>query len=171
MEKAFRRGPCLDRSRSSRYTGGSHPKSPMPDSNFELDPRLAADTRFVGDLALSRVLLINDSNYPWLLLVPRRRGVSEITDLGHLERAHLMTEITAVADALKAETNCDKLNIAALGNVVPQLHVHIIARSHNDAAWPRPVWGHAPAQPYSDKAAGEIVARLHKRIWFTSERR
>ena len=140
----------------------------MPDSSFELDPRLAADTRLVGDLALSRVLLIDDATYPWLLLVPRRRGVSEITDLGHIERAHLMTEITQVADTLKAETACDKLNIAALGNVVPQLHVHIIARSQNDPAWPRPVWGHAAATPYTDKAANEVLVRLRRRLWLTN---
>jgi len=134
----------------------------MPDTAFELDPRLAADTFLVGDLALSRVLLINDAAYPWLLLVPRRRGVCEITDLGHIERAHLMTEITQAADALKAETTCDKLNIAALGNVVSQLHVHVIARSQHDPAWPRPVWGHAAPMPYGDKAANEILVRLRR---------
>ena len=110
-------------------------------------------------LPLSRVLLIDDRTYPWLLLVPRRRGVSEITDLGAIERAHLMTEITQVADALKAETDCHKLNIAALGNVVPQLHVHIIARFRDDAAWPRPVWGQVPATRYDRGREGGCRAQ------------
>ena len=122
----------------------------MPDSGFILHSQLAKDTVPLGDLPLSAVLLIDDRTYPWLLLVPRRRGVSEITDLGSIERAHLMSEITQVSDALKAETACDKLNVAALGNVVPQLHVHIIARFKSDAVWPRPVWGQVPPTRYTE---------------------
>ena len=139
----------------------------MPDSLFELHERLAADTHLVGDLVLSRLLLINDATYPWLLLVPRRPGASEILDLSPIEQAQLMTEIAQVSEALKAETACDKLNIAALGNVVSQLHVHVIARSQHDPAWPRPVWGHAAPMPYGDKAANEILVRLRRRLWFT----
>ena len=100
----------------------------------------------IGDLPLCRVLLIKDANYPWLLLVPRRHDVVEIIDLDEVEQAQLMTEIADAARALKAITGCDKLNVAALGNVVPQLHVHVIARSRSDAAWPKPVWGAAPAR-------------------------
>ena len=137
----------------------------MTDTGFSLHPQLAKDTVPLGDLPLSLVLLINDSTYPWLLLVPRRRSVSEITDLGSVERAHLMSEITQVADALKAETRCDKLNIAALGNVVPQLHVHIIARFRSDAVWPRPVWGQTPPIPYGEADRAEVVSRLRRRIW------
>jgi len=140
----------------------------MQDSDFTLHPQLAKDTVPLGDLPLSRVLLIDDETYPWLLLVPRRRGVSEIVDLGSVERAHLMSEITQVADALKAETECDKLNIAALGNVVPQLHVHIIARFRSDAAWPRPVWGVCPPSRYGEAAREDAVARLRRRIWLAS---
>ena len=140
----------------------------MTDTSFSLHPQLTKDTTPLGDLPLSRVLLIEDRTYPWLLLVPRRRDVTEITDLGDLERAHLMTEITQVSDALKSETQCDKLNIAALGNVVPQLHVHIIARFRHDAAWPRPVWGQSTPLPYTDTERGDIVARLRRRIWLTS---
>jgi diadenosine tetraphosphate (Ap4A) HIT family hydrolase len=108
----------------------------------------------IGDLPLSRVLISNDANYPWLLLVPRRLGISEITDLAETEQAQLMAEIARVARALKGVTACDKLNIATLGNVVPQLHVHVIARRHGDAAWPRPVWGAVEAIAY-DKAVLE----------------
>lgn len=139
--------------------------TPMSDPNFTLHPQLARDTINLGDLPLSRVLLINDATYPWLLLVPRRANVTEIIELGSVERAHLMTEITHVADALKAETRCDKLNIAALGNVVPQLHVHIIARFKSDAAWPRPVWGAVDAAPYDAASKEEAIARLRRRIW------
>ncbi|MDQ0467483.1 HIT family protein [Labrys wisconsinensis] len=140
----------------------------MPETGFSLHPQLAKDTVSLGDLPLSRVLLIDDSTYPWLLLVPRRREVSEITDLGAIERAHLMTEITQVADALKAETDCHKLNIAALGNVVPQLHVHVIARFRSDAAWPRPVWGQVAPTPYAPAQRAEVIARLRHRIWLGS---
>ena len=92
----------------------------------------------------ARVLVIKDANYPWLLLVPRRPDIVEIIDLDEVEQAQLMGEITRVARALKEITECDKLNIAALGNVVPQLHVHVIARRTSDAAWPQPVWGVMP---------------------------
>ena len=117
----------------------------LQDSEWSLHPQLARDTINIGELPLCRTLVINDANYPWLLLVPRRNGMVELIDLGEVERAQLMTEIARVARALKDVTGCDKLNIAALGNVVPQLHVHIIARRHGDAAGPRPVWGRARA--------------------------
>ena len=108
---------------------------------WSLHPQLAADAHGVGDLALSRVLIIKDSNYPWIILVPRRPGMTEILDLDPTEQAQLMGEITRAGAALKKITGCGKLNIAALGNVVPQLHVHVIARSRSDPAWPHPVWG------------------------------
>jgi diadenosine tetraphosphate (Ap4A) HIT family hydrolase len=139
----------------------------MPENGFVLHHQLEKDTVSLGDLPLCRVLLVNDSNFPWLLLVPRRRGVSEIVDLGYIERAHLMTEITQIADALKAETGCDKLNIAALGNLVPQLHIHVIARFTSDLVWPRPVWGQAKPAPYGETDRAEIIARLRRRIWLT----
>jgi diadenosine tetraphosphate (Ap4A) HIT family hydrolase len=140
----------------------------MPDRDFKLNAQLAKDTIALGDMPLSRILLINDRTYPWLLLVPRRWDVGEITDLGAIERSHLMTEIVQVADALKAETGCDKINIAALGNVVPQLHVHVIARFTTDPAWPRPVWGYAPPISYGEQERDEVVSRLRRRIWLTS---
>jgi diadenosine tetraphosphate (Ap4A) HIT family hydrolase len=108
-------------------------------SPWSLHPQLEKDATPVGDLPLSRVLAVNDANFPWLLLVPRRTGASEIIDLAEPDQARLTTEIARVASALKSITSCDKLNVAAIGNVVPQLHVHVVARRIGDAAWPRPV--------------------------------
>jgi diadenosine tetraphosphate (Ap4A) HIT family hydrolase len=125
----------------------------MSEAGWSLHPQLHRDTVAVGDLALSRVLAMNDADYPWLLLVPRRARVSEIIDLG-AEEAQLMVEITRAARALKDATGCDKLNVAAIGNVVPQLHVHIVARRKDDPLWPKPVWGASPARA-CDKAAME----------------
>jgi diadenosine tetraphosphate (Ap4A) HIT family hydrolase len=134
-------------------------------STWTLHPQLDRDTASLGDLPLSRVLIINDANYPWLLLVPRRPDIVEITDLGEVEQAQLMTEMTRVARALRAITNCDKLNIAALGNVVPQLHVHVIARFRGDPAWPKPVWGVLPPRPYERAEYENLVLPLRRKIW------
>ena len=117
---------------------------------FVLDPRLVADTFQLGDMAFSRVLLMNDSRFPWLILVPRRAGVSELTDLTPFERRALIEEAALAADRLKLLTGAKKINVAALGNMVPQLHVHVIARFEADAAWPNPVWGAGAATPYAD---------------------
>jgi diadenosine tetraphosphate (Ap4A) HIT family hydrolase len=141
------------------------PTPPPAQPSWSLHPQLVRDTVQLGDLPLSRVLIINDANWPWLLLVPRRLGVSEIIDLDEVEQAQLMTEINRAARAMKTVTACDKLNIAALGNVVPQLHVHVIARREGDAGWPRPVWGAAPAMGYDKSALEQFMERLRKRIW------
>src|SRR5215472_7428345 len=119
---------------------------------WSLHPQLAATTRVAGDLPLCRVLAADDANFPWLLLVPRRLGAVEIIDLDDAQRMQLMAEIAQVSAALKQLTACDKLNVAAIGNVVPQLHVHVVARWKRDAAWPKPVWGAVPPMPY---ASGE----------------
>jgi len=132
---------------------------------WTLHPQLERDTASIGDLPLSRVLIINDANYPWLLLVPRRPLVVELIDLDDVEQAQLMTEVTRVARALRTVTHCDKLNIAALGNVVPQLHVHVIARFRSDAAWPKPVWGAAPPRPYEREELRGFGQPLRKKIW------
>ena len=129
-------------------------------ASFTLDAKLAGDTAPIGDLPLSRVLLKNDANYPWLILVPRRAGVIELIDLDESERVALMAEIARAASVLKRVTNCHKLNIAALGNVVAQLHVHIIARRKDDAAWPNPVWGVAPALAYAPAARGRLIEAI-----------
>lgn len=127
---------------------------------FALDPRLAADTLLVGDLPLSRVLLMNDSRFPWLILVPRRGGLSEVHDLSRQERAALIEEAARAGEQLKNLTSATKINIGALGNIVSQLHVHVVARFEGDAAWPGPVWGAGKASPYSSAAAKELVRDL-----------
>jgi diadenosine tetraphosphate (Ap4A) HIT family hydrolase len=136
----------------------------MSPSAWSLHPQIARDTVPLGDLALSRVLAMNDANYPWLVLVPRRPDVVEIIDLDDAARAELMTEIGRVCAALKAHTDCDKLNVAAIGNVVPQLHVHLVARRKDDSAWPRPVWGAAPARPYAAADLEAFIAALRRSL-------
>ena len=137
------------------------------ESPFSLHPQLAADTVPVGDLALSRVLLANDANYPWLILVPRRPGITELIDLVDNDRLQLMAETDAAARALKAITECDKLNVAALGNVVAQLHVHVIGRRHSDKAWPKPVWGAAPPTAYDPAVRDDFIAALRRALKVT----
>jgi diadenosine tetraphosphate (Ap4A) HIT family hydrolase len=132
--------------------------------SFSLHPQLERDTVPVGDLALSRVLLMNDANYSWLILVPRRAGVIELIDLSEQERQQLMAELAQVSAALKALTECNKLNVAAIGNVVPQLHVHIVARRHSDPAWPKPVWGAVPPATYDARMRDELIAALRRAL-------
>ena len=127
---------------------------------FALHPQLAQDTTPVGDLPLSRVLLANDANYPWLILVPRLPAIVELIDLEANAQNQLTAEIAHTSAALKALTACDKLNVAALGNMVPQLHVHVIARRQTDAAWPKPVWGVAAATPYDDADRARLIGDL-----------
>lgn len=131
---------------------------------FVLEPRLDADTVPVIELPLSSVRLMRDATYPWLVLVPRLDGVSEIIDLAELDRRWLMEEIAKVSAVLKDVTGCDKLNVAALGNQVAQLHVHVIARFRGDAAWPAPVWGKVPPTPYHPTAEADMLARLRARL-------
>lgn len=135
------------------------------ESGWSLHPQLERDTLLVGDLPLCRVLIIKDANYPWLLLVPRRPDVVEILDLDEVERAQLMAEVTRVAEAVKDITKCDKLNIAALGNAVPQLHFHVIGRRKTDAAWPKPVWGVVPALPFDPTALNDFKDMVRARVW------
>ena len=133
---------------------------------WSLHPQLEKDATPVGDLPLSRVLAVNDANFPWVLLVPRRTGASEIIDLAEPDQARLTTEIARAASALKSITSCDKLNVAAIGNVVPQLHVHVVARRIGDAAWPRPVWGAVPAKPYGAGELARFIAALRRTVGF-----
>lgn len=127
---------------------------------WQLDPQLLADTAVIGDLPLCRVLLNDDANYPWLILVPRREGLVELIDLRDAARGTLMNEIAQASTALKDYTRCYKLNVAALGNAVAQLHIHIIARFRGDAAWPDPVWGRAKRFPYEKAARDELIKAM-----------
>src|SRR6185295_257440 len=133
---------------------------------WSLDPQLARDGAMIGDLPLARVLAMNDANYPWLVLVPRVAGAVEIIDLDDAQQAQLMDEIAMLSRVLKDTTHCDKLNVAALGNVVAQLHVHIIARRRNDAAWPRPVWGAVPAREYETAELARFIAGIRQEVAF-----
>jgi len=128
---------------------------------WSLHSQLENDTAPVGDLALCRVLAIDDADYPWLILVPRRAGVTEIADLGD-DTSLLMAEIAQMSRVLKDVTRCDKLNIAAIGNVVPQLHVHIVARRKDDPLWPKPVWGHVSPRAGDAAAFGRFVAEIRE---------
>ena len=128
---------------------------------FTLHPTLEADTLPIGDLPLCRVLLMNNANFPWLILVPRRAHLRELFDLEPHEYAEAMQEIRMVAEKLAAHTQAHKMNIAALGNIVPQLHIHIIARFQNDAAWPAPVWNSAAApRTYTQAEADKIIGEM-----------
>lgn len=132
---------------------------------FALHPRLAADTIPLGDLALCRVLLVNDSRFAWLILVPRRANAIELFELDAADRARLTDETAECARVLKTITSADKMNIGTLGNVVPQLHIHVVARRAGDAAWPGPVWGHGTAVPYAAHAAKFLIERLRAALF------
>jgi diadenosine tetraphosphate (Ap4A) HIT family hydrolase len=127
---------------------------------FELDPRLAADTTELARWPLCRVLLMNDANYPWLILVPARPDLRDFDEVAGADRAALSDEIGRACAALRAMFKPHKLNVASLGNVVAQLHVHVIARQTTDPAWPKPVWGVVPAKPYPPEALAEFKRRF-----------
>ncbi len=129
---------------------------------FELDERLVADTVEMGRWPLCRVLLMNDANYPWLVLVPERAGAVEIHDLGTADRVQLIEEIATASQVLKQSFSADKINVGALGNVVRQLHVHVIARYDGDAAGRSPVWGRGAPKPYGRKALNERIGIIQK---------
>jgi len=128
---------------------------------FQLHPRLAADTAFITDWPLCRVLLMKDARYPWLILVPRRVA-SELHDLSPADRAQLIEECTHAGERLKAQIGAAKINTAALGNMVPQLHLHVVARNPGDAAWPGPVWGQGVAEPYVPTALETLIETCRK---------
>jgi diadenosine tetraphosphate (Ap4A) HIT family hydrolase len=130
------------------------------EAGFALDPRLAADCLAVARLSLCEVLLMNDRRFPWLILVPRRANAAEIIDLAAPDRSALFAEIVTASTALKRITGCDKLNVGALGNIVRQLHVHVVARFERDAAWPGPVWGSGAAVKYGPGEAEQLIGSL-----------
>lgn len=126
---------------------------------FNLDSRLANDTLLIGDFSLCRLLLMNDRQYPWFILVPRREEVCELFQLDAADQQLLWQETTALAEVLKDTFSADKMNVATLGNMVSQLHMHVIVRRKGDPAWPAAVWGQHPALPYS---ADEVAAIRQK---------
>ncbi len=125
---------------------------------FTLHPRLAADTVVLGDFPLSQLLLMNDASYPWLILVPRRADIREVHELSDADQLQLIRESSWVSERLALQLQATKMNVANLGNMVPQLHWHVIARFEGDPAWPKPVWGQLPAEPYTDE---ELLETLH----------
>lgn len=129
-------------------------------TTFEIDERLAADSAAVINWALCRVRLMNDRTFPWLILVPARPGLKELHDLESVDRGALMAEISRASRGLSEIYRADKINVGAIGNIVPQLHVHVVARFRNDAAWPKPPWGAVPAEPYSAAELEQALARL-----------
>jgi diadenosine tetraphosphate (Ap4A) HIT family hydrolase len=136
----------------------------MSGAGFALDPRLAADTCPVASLPLCDVQLMNDARYPWLILVPRRAGMIEIADLSDVDQTLLWQEVNHSSAALRSTSPCEKLNIGALGIIVRQLHVHVVARNYGDAAWPGPVWGHGKAVPYEPIAREALLEHLRNAL-------
>ncbi len=128
--------------------------------DFSLDPRLAADTLFAAQFPLCEVRVMNDARYPWLVAVPRLPGASELFGLTQQEGAQVWAEIQALGALVGDLPRVDKVNIGALGNIVRQLHIHVVGRYEGDPAWPGPVWGHSPPSPYHDTAAMTLIDRV-----------
>lgn len=133
-------------------------------NKFILHERLINDTVEVLDLKLCRVLLMNDSSFPWLILVPMRPRVTEVHELSKEDRARLIEETASASRAVITAFSSDKINIGALGNLVPQLHVHVVGRTKTDRAWPGPVWGSGPAVPYTDERLEKALSILRKTL-------
>jgi diadenosine tetraphosphate (Ap4A) HIT family hydrolase len=125
-----------------------------------LHPQLAKDCLTLGDFPLSHLLLLKDANYPWFILVPKREDISEIYQLSEADQQQLTVESSLLARLLAEQFKADKMNIAALGNMVPQLHIHHVVRYRDDVAWPGPVWGAVPAKNYSDQVLQQVIGRL-----------
>lgn len=136
----------------------------MTTTDFALDPRLEHDSHPVAELPLCSVRLLDDLRFRWLILVPRRANVVEIADLDEDDRAQLWREVDQCAAALRSTGPCSKLNLGALGNVVPQLHVHVVARMEGDSAWPGPVWGFAGRMAYASNLLKERTETLQKAL-------
>jgi diadenosine tetraphosphate (Ap4A) HIT family hydrolase len=132
----------------------------MTETGFELHPRLAQDSIEVARWQLSLVLLMRERLWPWLVLVPRRPALREIHELVPADRALLVEEIARASTALQQAFTADKINVGAIGNLVPQLHVHVVARHQGDPAWPRPVWGALPPEPMDEQALAERLAQI-----------
>ncbi len=127
---------------------------------FELHPQLAKDCVEVGEFPLSKVLLLNDSHYPWVILVPKRENIREAFQLSVEDQRQLLAESSTLSEAMATHFKADKMNVAALGNMVPQLHIHHIVRYKNDASWPNPVWGAVTAKPYNKTEFDDLLVVL-----------
>ena len=132
--------------------------------DFILHQRLDEDCHIIGDLPLCRLLLMNDSNYPWLILVPRRNNLREIYQLEEMDRQQLLAESCELSEVIMHQFKGHKLNVAALGNMVPQLHIHHIVRFEHDPAWPGPVWGKVKARPYTESETADIHGQLNAQL-------
>jgi diadenosine tetraphosphate (Ap4A) HIT family hydrolase len=142
-----------------------HGRGYVATMTFALDPRLAAASAFVGELDLCQVRLQDDARFPWLVLIPRRVGLHEIEDLTAPDRAALIEEIVRAGEVVRAVAATSgrpvqKLNVAALGNITAQLHVHVVGRRHDDGLWPDPIWGRGAAVPYGPQALQIVLSGL-----------
>ncbi len=135
-------------------------------SAFELHARLAADCEILGDLVLCQILLMHDANYPWAIMVPKVNDIQEIYQLSYDDQQLLIKEMAYVGEKMQLLFKADKMNIAALGNMVPQLHVHVIARYSDDIAWPNPVWGAVDPLPYKERELDNRVRALREVMSF-----
>ncbi|KQQ73332.1 HIT family protein [Rhizobium sp. Leaf321] len=133
-------------------------------SEFELDGRIARDSDLIATLDLCQLRIQNDSRWPWLVMVPQRADMTEIFELSEADQAHLAAEVNQVAAALKEITGATKINVGALGNIVRQLHVHVIARFEGDANWPGPIWGYGSAEPYDGEKRQALMNRLMEKL-------
>ena len=129
---------------------------------IDIHPQLKNDCIHIGHFPLCQLLLAKDANYPWFILVPNRNDLTEIYQLGHEDQIQLISESSYFAEVLSANFNADKINIGALGNMVPQLHIHHIARYEDDTAWPAPIWGHSSAKEYTDDALNQVIDKLRQ---------
>lgn len=131
-------------------------------NKFQLDSRLAADSFLIGHFELCELRLINDSRWPWLVLVPKIAGAEEIHETSPDQQAQIANETAITAKALKQMMGCEKINSAAIGNIVRQLHIHVIARNENDTNWPGPVWGFGKSQPYDNDKKALVINQIQK---------
>lgn len=131
---------------------------------FRLDPRLEADTIPLVTLGLNRVLLARNAAWPWLILVPGIADVTEVTDLSQVDQQTLWQEVAAVSQALQAATGARKMNVATLGNIVRQLHIHVVARFEDDPAWPGPIWGSGHSKAWEAGAQTALMAALQEKL-------
>ncbi len=138
-------------------------------SDFELDSRLAANSVLVDNGPLSQVRLMNDERFPWLVLVPRVSGITEWLELDGNQQDQLRTELNRCCKALKGTDGVEKINFATLGNIVPQLHFHVVGRHVGDPAWPAPVWGHGQAHPFDEPVLKERVAMWKERLGYSPQ--